>query len=121
MDEDTKPVKSILVHPPVVDANLMVELVHVALGAASVCWDPMDCTGVFQEDVARQIGSELMGVINEYARHYPPPELVDTDDTMQKVYRALRGVGWTDKSIINAVHSMQNEGIYFREAKKDGG
>lgn len=43
------------------------EAVHQALGAASVCWNPMDCTGVFKSSRAAQIGAELIGIARQYA------------------------------------------------------
>lgn len=43
------------------------EAVHQALGFASVCWEPMDCTGVFEEDRVRQVAAELTGIIGQYA------------------------------------------------------
>ena len=41
-------------------ATTLQEAVFQALGAASVCWDDMSGTGVFQSDRAKQIGDELM-------------------------------------------------------------
>ena len=38
------------------------EAILQALGAASVCWEPMDCTGVFREDRATQIAYELFEI-----------------------------------------------------------
>jgi len=46
----------------------MSEMVHVALGAASVCWEPMDCTGVFDSRRAEQIGAELMAAISRFTQ-----------------------------------------------------
>lgn len=43
------------------------EAVFVALGAASVCWEPMDGTGVFMDQRATQIGNELLEVIHRWA------------------------------------------------------
>ena len=40
------------------------EAVYTALGAASVCWEKMEGTGVFQDDRARAIGEQLMSRIN---------------------------------------------------------
>lgn len=50
------------------------EVVFQALGAASVCWDPMDCTGVFESDRAKKIGDEVVAWINE---HYVTKEYCD--------------------------------------------
>jgi hypothetical protein len=49
----------------------MEEAVHQALGAASVSWNPMDCTGTFDEKRARQIAQELMGIVVQFAQDYP--------------------------------------------------
>lgn len=45
----------------------MSEAVHQALGFASVCWEPMDCTGVFEGDRVAQAAGELLGIIGQYA------------------------------------------------------
>lgn len=50
------------------------EAVHQALGAASVCWEPMDCTGVFESRRAAQIGAELTGIIGQYADDFAAPQ-----------------------------------------------
>jgi hypothetical protein len=42
------------------------EAVGQALGAASVCWEPMDCTGVFMSERANQLCDELFGVIRQF-------------------------------------------------------
>lgn len=41
------------------------------------------------------------------------------DETMQKVYRALRENGVIDVQIVNVITAMQNDGILFREIPKD--
>lgn len=48
------------------DGSLSLEdAVFQALGAASVCWDPMDGTGVFRSDIAKEIGEVLLAKIEE--------------------------------------------------------
>lgn len=42
-------------------------------------------------------------------------ELKNTEETMQKVYRALASVGLTEGQIMSAYSAMQNDGILFRE------
>lgn len=42
--------------------------VFQALGAASVCWDSMEGTGVFQSERAKAIGDALLAVIKEQER-----------------------------------------------------
>lgn len=43
-------------------------------------------------------------------------ELTHSQGTMFKVYDALKDVGLTKQQAIDAISSMQNNGIYFREA-----
>jgi hypothetical protein len=89
------------------------EAIGVALGAASVCWEPMDCTGVFMSQRAAQIVDELMALVMLYASLY---RVTHNDETMQKVYQAMRKSGLTDQQVIDAVMLVQNAGILFREA-----
>lgn len=51
----------------------LTEAVFQALGRASVCWEPMDGTGVFDSTTASQLGGELLGIIVQFARRYPHP------------------------------------------------
>lgn len=44
-----------------------------------------------------------------------PPALSYSEDTLFKVYEALRGQGLSETTIEDAVNAMQNEGILFRE------
>lgn len=55
------------------------------------------------------------GVIYFYAELGSPTELKNTEETIQKVYRALANVGMSEGQIVNAVSAMQNSGILFRE------
>lgn len=46
------------------DGSLSLEsAVFQALGYASVCWEPMDGTGVFQSEQAKDCGEKLLGFI----------------------------------------------------------
>lgn len=38
-----------------------------------------------------------------------------TDQTMHKVFDALKKLGLADRLVIDAIHEMQNNGILFRE------
>lgn len=53
------------------------EAVGIAIGAASVCWDSMENTGVFQEERAGQIVDELLMLVEKYkhpaAKDIPEP------------------------------------------------
>lgn len=46
-------------------------------------------------------------------------ELSATQETMYKVYDALKEAGLTQQQAFDAINQMQNAGIYFREAKED--
>lgn len=48
-------------------AKSMDEAVHLAVGAASVCWESMEGTGVFQDDRAREIAEALLERIKDLA------------------------------------------------------
>ena len=48
-----------------------------------------------------------------------PIELTVYEDTLHKVYDALTRAGLTNQQCIDAVFDMQNNGVYFREAKRD--
>lgn len=53
------------------DGSLPLETaVFQALGAASVCWDSMDGTGVFQSDRAKEIGDTLVAYVKEHAHSW---------------------------------------------------
>ena len=41
------------------EADSIDSLIHLAIGAASVCWEDMSNTGVFREDRARAIAQQL--------------------------------------------------------------
>lgn len=45
-------------------------------------------------------------------------ELIATEDTLRKVFDALRRVGLTEQQAIDTISDMQNQGIYFRENLK---
>lgn len=71
-------------------------------------------TSVVERHVGAFAESER-DVIYFYAELGSPTELKSSDETVQKVYQALAGVGLTEGQIINAVSAMQNAGILFRE------
>lgn len=51
----------------VVSRRKMGELIRQALGFASVCWEPMDATGIFQEDKVNRVADELMEAVEKFA------------------------------------------------------
>lgn len=44
-----------------------------------------------------------------------PPKLSYDEETLHKVYQALRGRGLSETTVDDCVNAMQNEGILFRE------
>lgn len=90
----------------------LLEAVGMALGNASVCWEPMDCTGIFQSERAAQLVNELMELIWQHAHVFM---VTHDDSTMQKVYKSLMDAGLMPEQIVNAVFAMQNAGVLFRE------
>lgn len=84
----------------------------MALGAASVCWEPMNGTGIFMTERAARIADELLALVMQFASVY---RVTHNDGTMQKVYQAMRKSGLEDQQVIDAVMLMQNAGILFRE------
>lgn len=50
-----------------------------------------------------------------YAELGESSQLKNDEETVQKVFQALAGVGLSEGQIINAVNQMQNAGILFRE------
>lgn len=68
------------------------------------------------EGLAPSLAETDSKAIYFYADLYGSSELKHDEGTMQKVYTALSEQGLSEKQIINSVNSMQNAGIYFREA-----
>jgi len=105
-------------------------LVYVLVGVASATrfWDELpddypNGAGTFREGTARKLADaalENWAVIAERTRaNYGPTgvRLAHNEDTLFKVYEALREIGLSDAQIITAVNLMQNAGIYFKEAE----
>jgi hypothetical protein len=95
------------------DRHDIMEAIGQAMGAASTCWEPMDCTGVFMDRRASQIVDELMDLVVQFASVH---RVTHNDGTMQKVYQAMRKSGLEDQQVVDAVMAMQNAGVLFREA-----
>lgn len=67
------------------DGTLPLETaVFQALGAASVCWDSMDGTGVFQSERAKEIGDALIAKIRKDT-HGPYLGLATTRDLLDEI------------------------------------
>lgn len=105
-------------------------LVYVLVGAASTTrfWDELpddypNGAGTFREGTAGKLAEaalENWAVIAERTRtNYGATgvRLTHSEDTLFKVYEALREAGLSDAQTITAVNLMQNAGIYFREAE----
>lgn len=71
------------------DGSLPLETaVFQALGAASVCWDPMDGTGVFQSEQAKSIGDALVAYVRDHAHswtEYPLLGLATTAELLDEL------------------------------------
>lgn len=64
-----------------------------------------DENGISEEDVT-----------NILAQSYPEVEEIYTEETINKVFRAIkRGADISDEQIEDIINEMQNEGILFRE------
>lgn len=77
------------------------EAVHQAVGAASVCWERMEGTGVFDDARARQVAAELIGIAGQYADDAgtaqgpsPAPGPVTAVTPGQAVYEARMEATW---------------------------
>lgn len=46
-------------------------------------------------------------------------ELTHDENTLRKVYDALRRAGLSEQAATDAISDMQNQGIYFREAASE--
>lgn len=71
------------------------EAVHQALGFASVCWEPMDCTGVFEESRVRQVADELTAIIGQYADAIAAQERPAPDRLVRLL---MDEMGWDDSA-----------------------
>lgn len=67
------------------DGTISVEgAIFQALGAASMCWESMDGTGVFQSDRAKEIGDALVAKIRE-DMHHPYLGLAKTGELLDEL------------------------------------
>lgn len=69
---------------------------------------------VYEQDASWLAESEPKSIYF-YADLNRNEDLTHSDETMQKVYRALADQNLNEGQIINAVSAMQNAGIFFRE------
>ena len=51
------------------------QAVFMSIGAASVCWESMSGTGVFDDQRARQVGEELVAYIEDHFNPKTPDEI----------------------------------------------
>jgi hypothetical protein len=99
----------------VVTDQALQEVIGQALGMASVCWAPMNGTGMFQSEIVEKILGEVIATVQQYTNERT--ELHHDDQTMVKVHRALMSAGLTQFGANSAITIMQNNGILFRELK----
>jgi len=87
------------------------ELLGMLAGAASVCWEKPERAGIFDSTRASALVDEALAQLHEIA------PLHHTDETLIKVYQALRKANIDPDEAQGIISDMQNQGIYFREIK----
>ena len=70
------------------------EAVFQALGAASVCWEDMSGTGVFQSERAKQIGDTLLAHVAQPRLGYATTEEL-LNELRARVETGAVGLGYT--------------------------
>lgn len=94
------------------------QAVHMALGAASTCWEDMSGTGVFQDDRARSVAAALLRFIGETTVPMPASHAA-------KVIADLRGarvedvpsVPFTAESGVGDLHAIPTDGTVDADAR----
>lgn len=65
------------------------EAVYAALGAASVCWESMAGTGVFQSDEASAIGEELVRFVQQEIQVVTDRVMLDLHQRLERAAQEL--------------------------------
>ncbi len=91
------------------------QIIGEAIGAASVCWESLEGTGVFDSTRASQLIDEVLEEVERWAG-----PIYHDEQTLKKIYDSLMETGCTDRQAIDAVSIMQNRGIFFRERQPNG-
>jgi hypothetical protein len=68
-----------------------------------------------REEIAARLAANNPHLIFFFAE-FDTRELTHDENTLIKVYEAMRNAGIDKVSATAAMHNMQNEGLYFREA-----
>ena len=79
--------------------------IQEAIGAASVCWESLEGTGVFDSDRAKKIADEL------YAHLFPSDEIVATGDRVGILLDAGANGLWVEGTLVT---------VYAGEGDTDG-
>jgi hypothetical protein len=76
----------------------------------------MDCTGVFEEHVASQIGEELIGIIRQFANSYQPIKVPAAEDNTD-LHGDLNALHWAERfaSIFEVRLRSDNEPVGANE------
>lgn len=89
------------------------EMLGQAMGAISMCWIPTP-TGVFDSERAVEIVTKVTEDL-----HLDEPMIVHNESTLYVVNDALKRAGLDEQQTRDAINSMQNAGILFRERARD--
>lgn len=68
-----------------------------------------------REEIAARLAEGNPHIIFFFAE-FDTRELSHDENTLIKVYQAMRDAGVDESQASSAMHNMQNEGLYFREA-----
>lgn len=67
------------------------------------------------EEIAARLAENNQHIIFFFAE-FDTRELSHDENTLIKVYQSMRNAGISESQATTAMHNMQNEGLYFREA-----
>jgi hypothetical protein len=84
----------------------LVRKVGEGVGEASVCWDPMDCTGTFMTDKASDVVDKILKAAMAYANR---PSLNDSipDKARKHVYEYIKArLEKTDKHVVFGLENV---------------
>lgn len=96
--------------------------VYEAIGAASVCWEDMSGTGVFQDSQAAAIASGLMADIMRFAEVFaeialvPGDQMIQTMQAQRQIRRWAVSKGWRGEGVPMVV-ACDAEGVPLLNAK----
>jgi len=94
--------KNLLFNGNDMDPKNLWEAVYQTMGAASVCWEDLDQTGVFDEKRAGKIASGLLAYIQSgRERNNLSNRVADAIDAASTCWESLKGTGEFDEKRAN--------------------